>query len=181
MARCYDGLFAATLLISLSLGGGAAARTRMFSYDPANSLTRQTSGGLTFRFDQRLTGVLINRVMATEGNAGASLRPSPEAALGPRGLAGVLARPSPEHDLYEVLSTDQGGALISAFCPGAQHAWMAFGRLRSGHDLRVLVLGAGPSRAHLCQTLDFTFRAEWKLPPTPRIDPTQFDPPVLDH
>jgi hypothetical protein len=56
--------------------------------------------------------------------------------------------------------------MIHAFCPGSDRAWMAFGRLAEGLPLRVRVIGDSPGggRAHLCQTLDFTYHGEWALP-----------------
>jgi hypothetical protein len=68
--------------------------------------------------------------------------------------------------------------MVAALCPKSQRAWLAFGRLRAYHDLRIRVLGddgAGHD-AHLCATLDYTFHGEWKLP-----NDTRFDSRIVEH
>ena len=117
--------------------------------------------------------------MATEGDAAAALQPTGEGTLGRGGLGRALGRGSQERDLYTISGSDQGAAMIAAFCPGAHQGWMVFGRLRANHDLTVLVLSDAKGAPSLCQTLKFSFRGEWKLPPGTRIDPNQFDPPPL--
>ncbi|HEX3918927.1 MAG TPA: hypothetical protein VHW60_16440 [Caulobacteraceae bacterium] len=154
---------AATLL---ALAGPAAAADRFFSYDPANAQTRATAGDLTFQFKQRLVWNIVLAVRSTEGEATADLKPANEGVFGAGGLARIVPG-GREHDLYEVTSTSQGADMVHAFCPGSQHAWMAIGRLSEGAPLRVRVIGDTPGggRAHLCQTFDFTYHGEWRLPP----------------
>jgi hypothetical protein len=166
------GLVPIALAVALLAGSAQAASLRIFSYDPSNSDTRQAAGGLTFEFLQRILSIKVLRVRATEGEAVADLRPVGEGALGHGGLTALIGPHEPERDLYEVLRRDDGPALISAFCPGAKHAWMAFGRVRSDSDLRIQVLGdGGPGGgARLCHTLDFSFHGEWRLPPGKPMD-----------
>ena len=155
-----------------------AARVRLFSYDPTTPETRQTAGGLTFQFAQHLTSINLLRVFATEGQASADLQPARDQALGPGGLSGVIGARAPERALYQVAPGREGTALIDAFCPGSERAWMAFGRIKANKDLRVYVLGAaanGPS--HLCHQLDFSFRGEWRGQQGLNVNSHTFDAP----
>jgi len=160
-------------------GSAQAATLRIFSYDPSNSATRRAAGGLTFEFLQRMLSIKVLRVRATEGAAVADLRSAGERALGRGGLSALIGAHATERDLYEVLPKDDGAALIAAFCPGAKHAWMSFGRVRSDSDLRVYVLGDGAAggATHVCQTLDYSFHGEWRLPPGRPFDLRQLDHP----
>lgn len=162
-ARKVSGPGVALLLMALA-SGAQAATPRMFSYDPADTLTRRTAGALTFEFRQHLITTEVTRVDATNGPASASLREAPDRDLGApiESLIGPTAR---ERDLYEVLPAGEGREMIRAFCPGSDRAWLAFGRLRANLPLRVHVLGAATgSPAHLCATLNFDFRGEWRGP-----------------
>lgn len=160
------GVMAAAALTLAALGGGAQAATmRMFSYDPANSETRQAAGGLTFQFRQQLVFTTILNLRSTMGQATAYLSPAEEKALG-ASLSSIIGDNAPERDLYEVKSDAEGDALIAAFCPGSKRAFMSFGRLRANRPLRVQVIGDAPAggAAHLCRTLDFNFHGEWQMP-----------------
>ncbi|MEO8926541.1 MAG: hypothetical protein ABI306_05195 [Caulobacteraceae bacterium] len=166
--------------VAVALAPAAHATTlRIFSYDPADSETRHAAGAVTFEFNQRLIFTTVRRVLATEGQASADLKPASEAALGRGGLSPLIGARAPERDLYEVQPGAEGSAMIAAFCPGARRAWMAFGRLRANQDLRVFVLGDNPAGggARLCQTLAFSFHGEWRLPPGAKFDERQLEHP----
>ena len=161
--------FLACLVLAIAalsgVGGGARAAVRMFSYDPADDATRDAAGALTFEFDQRLIFTRVLTVRSTQGEASALLKPASEGVLGRGGLSRLIGDSGRERDLYEVQPSAQGLDLIHAFCPGSTRAWMAFGRLAEGRDLRVRVLGdtpGGPTR--LCRTFDFSFHGEWLIP-----------------
>ena len=166
------------LALALACAAGftlpAFAAVRTFSYDAANDQTRRTAGGLTFDFTQRLVFTRVLRVRATEGRATAELRPASESALGHGGLVAIVGPDARERDLYEIDPRSEGADMIRAFCPGSSRGWLAFGRVAEYRDLRVRVLGDDPKGgpAHVCETLDFSWRGEWKLPggqpPRPR-------------
>ena len=157
----------ATALLLLTFAAAAPARAdavRMFSYDPADTVTRRAAGALTFEFRQHLITTEVIRVDATTGQASATLHGAADRDLGApiEALIGPTAR---ERDLYEIRPDGEGAAMVQAFCPGAARAWLAFGRLRANLPLRVHVLGAATgSPAHLCTTLNFEFRGEWRGP-----------------
>jgi hypothetical protein len=146
--------------------GPASAAVRIFSYDPVDDTTRKVAGDLTFEFKQRLVFTTVLNIRSTEGRATADLKPVDEHVLGHGGLNRLIGDRAPERDLYEVLPTDQGKELIHAFCPGSTHAWLAFSRMAEARPLRIQVIGddpaGGPTR--LCETLDYAFQGEWKLP-----------------
>jgi hypothetical protein len=169
-------LIAAAAVVALAVPAHAALR--IFSYDPADGETRHAAGAVTFEFNQHLIFTTVLRILATEGQASADLRPAKEAALG-RGLSSLIGAAAPERDLYEVESAADGPAMIAAFCPGARRAWMAIGRLKANHDLRVFVLGQDSpgAAARLCRTLAFSFHGEWRLPSGAKFDERQLERP----
>ncbi|MDB5479229.1 MAG: hypothetical protein JWO83_282 [Caulobacteraceae bacterium] len=167
----------AAALIAMSLAGEAHADTvHLYSYDPADAETRHASGPLTFMFRKGLLHTTVLNLRSTEASATAYLRPADEKALGPAGLAGAVGAEPAERALYRVEPADEGTALISAFCPGAMRAWLAFGPLKLNRDLTVRVIGAptaGPAK--LCRTLRFSFHGEWLLPPERPMDPRELE------
>ncbi len=155
-----------------------AARVRLFSYDPTTSETRETSGGLTFQFAQHLLSVKLLRVFATEGQASADLKYVNESTLGPAGLGSVIGKRAEERALYQVAPGREGEALIRAFCPGSDRAWMAFGKIKANQDLRVYVLGStAGATAHVCHQLDFAYRGEWRGLQGQKVNPNTFAAP----
>jgi hypothetical protein len=151
--------------------GSAAAAVRIFSYDPTNDATRRVAGDLTFQFRQRLIFTTVLNIESTEGRAKADLRPADEHVLGRGGLSRLIGANAQERDLYEVEPSDEGRELIHAFCPGSSRAWLAFSRLVEARPLRIRVIGDDPAGgpARLCETLDFQFHGEWKLPSGPGV------------
>lgn len=157
------------LLLTLTLlaPGGAMAGIKLYSYDPANADTRESSGALTFRFFKGLLGQKVLEVYATEGNAQAEVDPSGP----PPGAAPLEVR---NGGLYRIRSGKEGDALVAGLCPGSTRGWLSIGPLRAYQDLEVHMLSApaeGPVR--LCRALAFHFRGEWKTPKD-TLDPRVF-------
>jgi hypothetical protein len=166
-----------------SAGWARAATMHLWSYDPANAETRHAAGALTFEFDRRLVFTKVLKVLATEADVKAEVTPVDEKVLGRGGLSGLIGPHATERDLYQIQSLDEGPAMIAALCPGSRRAWLAFGRLRANHDLRIYVLGddADGKSAHLCKTLDFTFHGEWKLPSNTTFDTRLVERPQFPY
>jgi hypothetical protein len=164
-------LLALAACLALAAAPARADAVRFFSYNPANDATRRVAGDLTFQFKQRLIFTTMLAVRSTEGEATALLKPADEHALGAGGLSRLIGPTAQERDLYEVAQSDEGAAMIHAFCPGSNRAWMAFGRILEGRPVRVQVIGDTPGGgpARLCHTLDFQYRGEWKLPSGPGV------------
>lgn len=162
----------AAVIAVLAAAGPALAARHIFSYDSLTPVTeRVTETGLSFIFDKGLTGVNVRRILETHDIGAADLRPASESALGRGGIGALVGPDTRERDLYEITDLENGKALRHALCAGADHVWLAFGRLKVGQDLRIRALGHDPvtGRTRLCVTLDFGFHGEW-LAPTP-IEP----------
>jgi len=182
VARRLAALSLVVAAVSMTAAPAFAATRRFFSYDPDNAETRHVAGALTFEFDQHLLSTTVLRVRATEGEATADLKRANQSALGGGGLTALIGAAAPERDLYEVQPREEGAAMISALCPGARRAWMAFDRLKANHDMRVLVLADGPSGgARLCRTLAFAYHGEWRLPPGPPVDERRVEVPHFPY
>jgi hypothetical protein len=165
---------------ALSGGLATAASLHMFSYDPADAATRTAAGPLTFTFTRGVLKTTVLNVRSTEAPATADLRRADERGLGRGGLRGVVGAGAPARDLYQVEPDAQGEAMVSAFCPGARRAWMAFTPLKLNRDLKILVLGA-PAKGGdvvVCRSLNFTFHGEWAFPAGRPIDPKEVAAPT---
>lgn len=151
--------------------GVAQAASHVYSYDPADATTREVAGPLTFEvYKGLLGGTTIRALRSTVAAATADLRRAAPRDLGPQGLGGVPGALPGLHDLYEVKATDEGAALISALCPGAKRAWVAFGQVGFNQSLRIEVLGDSPApakgHARVCHQLAYDFHGEWRGPPS---------------
>ena len=151
----------------LAAASPAAAKRRMYSYDPVTPVTKTLAeGGFTFLFDDKsLGGQKLLTLLSTVASAEASLQRADEKDLG-ASLDSLAGHPVQSRDLYEILPDKEGAPLIRAACPGSDRAWLAFGKLKRVADLRVEAFGryADGGKAHHCATLDFSWRGEWKLP-----------------
>jgi hypothetical protein len=169
---------AAMMGAATTLAGAARAdNLHMYSYDPADTTTVRAAGPLTFAFRKGLLHNTVLNLRSTVATATAYLRPADEKALGRDGLSGAVGGRPPDRNLYEIEPEAEGAALISAFCPGAKRAWMAFGPMRLNRELEILVVGAPETggEAKLCRTLRFNFHGEWRLPPGHAINPRDLE------
>jgi hypothetical protein len=154
------------VVAALALASGARANNmHLYSYDPTDDGTRSAAGPLTFQVHKGLLHTTVINLRSTEAQATAELSPADQRALGAGGLSAILPAGETEHDLYEVRNADEGAELISALCPGASKAWMAFGRVRMDQDLKIVVISEAPGKGpSLCRTLAYTFHGEWIAP-----------------
>jgi hypothetical protein len=178
MTRRPIALFAAAIAL-MALAGPVAAGTHVYSYDSATPVTRKmTENGLTFIFNKSLISQRVIRLVETHDVGQADLKPASEHELGPGGLTALIGPNAHERDLYEIVQKGDGVALVRALCRGSDRAWLAFGRLRMGEDLRVQAMGHDPAtgKTRLCMTLDYSFHGEWALPPVELPQPDRSDP-----
>lgn len=157
------------LILALACARPASAARHIYSYDSDTPITeKMTETGLSFIFDKNLLGVTVRRILETHDIGAADLRPASQSALGHGGLEKIVGSDAAERDLYEITDQENGKALRNALCRGADHVWLAFGRLKVGRDLRIRALGHDPAtgQTRLCVTLDYSFHGEW-LAPTP--------------
>jgi len=145
--------------------GAASARRLIYSYDSTDAITRQmTENGLTFIFDKSLMATRVSKIVETQDVGEADLKPASDRDLGVSQWM-LLGEAGRAHDLYEITKGDDGVALTKALCPGAEHAYLAIGPLKSGRDLTVFAIGRAAGRpAWLCETLGYGFHGEWSLP-----------------
>jgi hypothetical protein len=161
-------LSAASALLAMALAASASAATHIYSYDPADTATREAAGPLTFEVKKALLGpTKVLNLRSTVAAADAELKHAADHDLGPGGLAALIGPRAAERQLYEIEATDQGAALISALCPGAKRAWLAFSGFGFNEPLRVAVIGAAaPAKSRVCRVLAYDFHGEWSGPPT---------------
>jgi len=163
-------LAAAGALLGLVLtAGAAAAATHIYSYDPADAATKEAAGPLTFEVRKALLGpTKVVNLRSTVAAADADLKRAADRDLGPGGLAALIGARGPEHQIYEIEPAEQGAALISALCPGAKRAWLAFSGFGFNEPLKIAVLGLGaaPAKTRICRILSYDFHGEWSGPPT---------------
>jgi len=156
------------LLAPLAIVGAAQANVmHLYSYDPANEASRDAAGPVTLQVSQGLLHATVLNLRSTVAQATADLRPADARVLGGGGLAGVAPAGSGVRDLYEVQKKEEGPELVSALCPGASRAWLAFSKVGMDRDLRIAVIGAAPGKpARLCHLLAYSFHGEWRTPAT---------------
>ena len=159
---------ALALFASVTLAGAAQANVmHLYSYDPANDASRGTAGPVTLQISQGLLHATVLNLRSTVAQATADLRPADPRVLGGGGLAAVAPASAGVRDLYEVQKKDEGPELVSALCPGAARAWLAFSKVGMDRDLRIAVIGAAPGKpARLCHLLAYSFHGEWRAPAT---------------
>jgi hypothetical protein len=166
-------------LSALAAAGPALAGRAIYSYDSVTPVTvSMTESGITLVLDKSFASVRVKSVLETEDMGQADLKPASQGDLGPGGLPAVVGADAHERDLYEILPEHDGKALVGALCPGAARAWLAFGRIGLGRDLRVRAIGRDPGagQARLCRTLDYAFHGEWRAPQTDLPQPDRTDP-----
>ena len=148
----------------------ALAAERMISFEPASPDARRLTGaGITIRFENRLIGQRVTRLLATAIPAQANLQPASTAVLG--GL--TVARPGVLYAIDE--KTAQGAVYVRAFCPGSKRVWLAMGPVGRA-PLTIQALGDDPKggkTARLCATMEFAFKGEWTQPPRTPPDPME--------
>jgi hypothetical protein len=154
-------------ICDLAVAPAAQAAIHQYSYDPADTATRQAAGGVTFMVNQTLFGgTRVLKMRATEARATADLQRADPGILGRGGLTRVLGPEGSAHDLYRIEAADEGPSFVTALCPGSKRGWVALSPVRYGQDVQAVVIGddpaGGPARA--CRKLAFTFRGEWRMP-----------------
>lgn len=161
----------------LSAGAAHADSIHLYSYDAADRETIRAAGPLTFTIKKGLLHTTVLNLRSTTAPATAYLKLSDQRVLGRGGLQAIAGAAAAGRTLYEVQPAEEGAALIAAFCPGSERAWMAFGPVRLNRDLEILVVGAPSSSAppKLCRTLNFNFHGEWLSPPGRQINPRDLE------
>ncbi|MDO9224030.1 MAG: hypothetical protein Q7U20_10020 [Caulobacter sp.] len=162
-------LLAAALPLALLAAAPARAEParRMVTYDSASPDARRLTGaGLTFVFIKRLLRTRVLAVHATAVAVGIIPRLSTDERIN-RKLDALMGEDAGSGALYEIdPDADRGRVMIQAFCPGSKSGWLAIGPFAYRRDLRVHAFGDDPATGEprLCAVMDFSFRAEWRMP-----------------
>ncbi len=173
-------LFACLSVLAPPLTAAAVERD-IYTYDPASAAAhRLTDTGLSFQFERGLLGgVRVRRIIQTGDIGAADLKPASDAGLGRGGLKAALGNQRAAGALYEILPKDEGISFVHAVCPGADRAWLVIGRLERFRNLELQAVGRGSkdASAHVCSSMDFTFRSDLRLPDQDEIPP----PHLIGH
>jgi len=168
-------LAAASALILIPTA--ALAGRMIYSYDSATPLTQKmTENGLTFVFDKHIMSTRVVKLVETQDVGEADVRPASEHDLGGSKAKLMGSNQADNHDLYEIVQTGDGAALVRALCPGAVRGFLAIGPLKPDRDLKVYAFGRDAAgAARFCMTLDYSFHGAWALPPTELPQPDRTD------
>lgn len=145
--------------------GPAAAGTRWFAYQAEGQTTRYRTGDVTLELrTPMLFGA--SRVVSLWRRRGSDLPlDGPSGQFRPDQIAAAVGGSAEGLTLYPI-NQEAGRGFSQGSCVGATRAWVAMPEPRPYRPLRIHVLRQGASGApELCETLEYSWRAEWTLPP----------------
>lgn len=140
----------------------ASARERYFAYEPDSDAARYRSGDITVTLRVGLMGATAVKLYRERGADLGLAKPGgqfsqhdAERAIGEGG----------ELQLFAVDAKDGEGFAHGA-CKGAARAWIAFRSIHAYEPLRIYVLkyDDAAKAPELCETLDYRWRGEFRLP-----------------
>jgi hypothetical protein len=142
----------------------AQADIRYLAYDAADRVTQAMTRGLTLEVERGLFGaVRLNGLYSTTSRGSARLERG-----GPDGVRRALPEGTEESDVYAVEPEGDGRGLSRALCPGADAAWLVAGRVRAARPLTMHAVGRwADGTFRQCVTLNYAWRGEWAVAPTP--------------
>lgn len=160
-----------------AIGAPAEAADRWFAYEAESAATRHRTGDVTVQMTRSVFGggrpTLIFRRRGADLPLVRDTRTFSDAAV--TRLAGATGL-----DVYAV-EPAAGQGFAQGACDGAPRAWIAMPTPQRFRPLRLHVLKQGEGGAPaLCETLDYSWRAEWDVPDRrrlPREDPAQTTSP----
>lgn len=158
------GAFLFFALVLASAAAPAQADVRYLAYDAADRVTQAMTRGLTLEVERGLFGaVRLNGLYSTTSRGSARLDRG-----GPDGVRRALPEGTGESDVYAIEPDGDGRGLSRALCPGADSAWLVAGRVRAPRPLTMHAVGQwADGTFRQCVTLNYTWRGEWAVSPTP--------------
>ena len=159
----------ALIAMTVSLAGAAAADSmRYLSFDAESASARWRTGDVTLAIRKGLISRKVDVLFRRKG-ADLPLNPS-DAPFEVTALQPLLG----EHDAGEVrlysVDPQAGARFMPIACEGlAEKAWIAISNPRPYKPLTIWVVrwDAAASKPVLCVEMDYRFRGEWAMPPTP--------------
>jgi hypothetical protein len=146
-------------------GSATAADYRWFTYDADSDAARHRSADITLQVQR---GLMSSRVVKLFRKRGKDLElDRPDGAIGWRQLEALFGRDVAEGLRLYAVDTKDGEGFAQGACKGADRAWLALKAVKPYEPLQIFVLryDATTKTAELCETLDYRWRGEWRLPP----------------
>ncbi len=145
-------------------GAAVAADLRYFAYEPDSDSAKFRTQDLILVVKP---GLISQRVLKLYRRRGTDLPlKSTDGSVGGARVGDAV--PSDQAEGLRVYAVDpqDGAGFAKGACKGAERAWVAFRPAKPYEPLRVFVLryDAESRKAQLCETLDYRWRGEWKLP-----------------
>lgn len=157
------------IALTVSLAGAAAADSmRYLSFDAESASARWRTGDVTLAIRKGLISRKIDVLFRRKG-ADLPLNP-PDAPFEVAALQPLLG----DHDAGDVrlysVDPQAGARFMPIACEGlAEKAWVAISTPRPYKPLTIWVVrwDAAAAKPVLCVEMDYRFRGEWAMPPTP--------------
>lgn len=157
------------IALTVSLAGAAAADSmRYLSFDAESASARWRTGDVTIAIRKGLISRKIDVLFRRKG-ADLPLNP-PDAPFEVAALQPLLG----DHDAGDVrlysVDPQAGARFMPIACEGlAEKAWVAISTPRPYKPLTIWVVrwDATVAKPVLCVEMDYRFRGEWAMPPTP--------------
>lgn len=164
MFRSCSLLLGATLAASV-LAAPAAADTRFFSYEASGPVSRHRTGDVTLEVRTPMLFFGSTRVRSLWRRRGSDLPLGGPVDVFRREAVAALIGGSADGVLIYPVEQEAGRGFSQGACNGATRSWVALGEPRAYRPLRLWVLRQGDGgQPELCETLDYTWRAEWVTP-----------------
>ena len=146
----------------------AADTMRYLSFDAASESARWRTGDVTLAIRKGILSQRIDIVFRRKGSD-LPLLPS-DAPFEVAALRGIIGENDPDDVRLYAIDPAKGAKFMPIACEGvAQKAWIAISSPRPYKPLSIWVVRWDPraKAPALCVALDYRFRGEWKMPPTP--------------
>lgn len=143
----------------------ALADTRYYAYEASGPVSRHRTGDVTLEVRTPMLIFGSIRVRSLWRRRGSDLPLRGPADVFPREAVAALIGGSADGVLVYPVEEETGRGFSQGACDGAARSWIAAGEPRAYQPLRLWVLRQGEGgRPELCETLDYTWRAEWVVP-----------------
>jgi hypothetical protein len=167
MASAKSIAVIAIVSAGLMAGGAQAKDFKFFAYDADNAAAKHRSADITLVVRKSF---MSSRVIKLYRKRGKDLDlERPDATFSLRQLASALAESEDavlDLRLYAI-DTKDGEGFAAGACDGATRAWVAVKPVKAYQPMRIYVLkyDEATKSPGLCETLEYRWRGEWRLPP----------------
>jgi hypothetical protein len=154
-----------TVLAVAAAGSAAAGDHRWFTYDADSPAAKHRSADITLEVEP---GVLSSKVVKLYRKRGNDLDLNrPDGTFHVGDLDALLGREETQNLRVYAVDTQDGEGFAQGACKGADRAWVALKAVKPYQPVRIYVLryDAQAKAPALCETLDYRWRGEWRLPP----------------